>query len=244
MLRKSPLRTPALLAANRCNALRSTGPRTVRGRARVALNALKHGRYARHLGWRLLRADDADRAAVYRDIRSAIFRFRVPCGPLQYRDCERMAAEVWCQLCRIPKRGGTKPECPLDSMGNALRMGDAVCNSAAVPPRDSARPPRAYGRVDIRSWRQGCGVTFWVQRCRFWTEQRLLALLLGDDDSPNDSTRDLLAGMQLEDAVRCRIYRLVRPTVDERLRFGLDRHGNVYPALLGCFLRKLHRSGN
>lgn len=46
MLRKSPVRTPALLAANRRNALKSAGPRTVSGKAPVALNGLKHGRYA------------------------------------------------------------------------------------------------------------------------------------------------------------------------------------------------------
>ena len=40
-LRKSPVRTPALLAANRANSLKSCGPRTPRGKARVPLNALK-----------------------------------------------------------------------------------------------------------------------------------------------------------------------------------------------------------
>jgi len=29
----------------------------------------------------------------------------------------------------------------------------------------------------------------------------------------------------------CRIYRLGRPTLEERLRFGLDRHGNHHPEL-------------
>ena len=43
-LRKSPVRTPAFLAANRANARKSSGPRTPCGRARVSLNALKHGR--------------------------------------------------------------------------------------------------------------------------------------------------------------------------------------------------------
>ena len=41
---KSPRMTAAKLAANRANALKSTGPRTRRGKARVTLNALKHGR--------------------------------------------------------------------------------------------------------------------------------------------------------------------------------------------------------
>jgi hypothetical protein len=45
-LRKSPTRTPALLAANRANAHKSTGPRTLEGKRRVGLNALRHGLHA------------------------------------------------------------------------------------------------------------------------------------------------------------------------------------------------------
>lgn len=46
-LRKSPTLTPALLEANRRNAQKSTSPRTVRGRARTRLNALKGGARSR-----------------------------------------------------------------------------------------------------------------------------------------------------------------------------------------------------
>jgi len=42
-LRRPPTRTPALLAANRANAQKSTGPRTPEGKNRVALSALRHG---------------------------------------------------------------------------------------------------------------------------------------------------------------------------------------------------------
>src|SRR5271167_319516 len=42
-LRKSPVRTLACLTANRANAQKSTGPATPAAKARVALNALKHG---------------------------------------------------------------------------------------------------------------------------------------------------------------------------------------------------------
>jgi hypothetical protein len=45
-LRKSPQLTPALLAANRRNATRSTGPRTPAGKQNSKMNALKHGGYA------------------------------------------------------------------------------------------------------------------------------------------------------------------------------------------------------
>jgi hypothetical protein len=42
-LRRSPLLTPASLAARRANALKSTGPRTERGKQRAWLNGLLHG---------------------------------------------------------------------------------------------------------------------------------------------------------------------------------------------------------
>ncbi len=42
--RKSP--SPKQIAANRRNALTSTGPRSAKGKQRVGLNAFKHGLYA------------------------------------------------------------------------------------------------------------------------------------------------------------------------------------------------------
>jgi len=42
-LRKSPTMTPALLASNRLNAKKSTGPRTALGKARSRLNHFRHG---------------------------------------------------------------------------------------------------------------------------------------------------------------------------------------------------------
>ena len=46
-LRKPPTMTPARLAANRRNARKSTGPRTVRGKGRSRLNGLRTGGYSR-----------------------------------------------------------------------------------------------------------------------------------------------------------------------------------------------------
>ena len=45
-LRKSSRLTPARLVANRLNAQKSTGPRTARGKAWAAMNALKNGLWA------------------------------------------------------------------------------------------------------------------------------------------------------------------------------------------------------
>ena len=42
-LRKSPTLTPILIASNRLNAMKSTGPRTARGKARSRLNRLRNG---------------------------------------------------------------------------------------------------------------------------------------------------------------------------------------------------------
>ena len=42
-LRKSPTLTPALLASNRRNAKKSTGPRTERGKSIARLNSFRHG---------------------------------------------------------------------------------------------------------------------------------------------------------------------------------------------------------
>jgi hypothetical protein len=42
--------TPRLVASNRRNAQKSTGPRTARGKRRVAMNALKHGGYSHEAG--------------------------------------------------------------------------------------------------------------------------------------------------------------------------------------------------
>jgi hypothetical protein len=59
-LRKRRCLTPASLAARRADALKSTGPRTERGKARVALNPLKHGRRAVALRDGLAREGEAD----------------------------------------------------------------------------------------------------------------------------------------------------------------------------------------
>lgn len=47
-LRKSPTLTPALLAANRRNAGKSTGPRTAQGKAWSRLNGFRYGQRSHH----------------------------------------------------------------------------------------------------------------------------------------------------------------------------------------------------
>ena len=66
--------TPASLHARRANALKSTGPQTEQGKARVALNPLKHGRSAVDLPEKLARAGYQQSAAEWRAIRARIAR--------------------------------------------------------------------------------------------------------------------------------------------------------------------------
>jgi len=61
-LRKPPVRTPALVAANRANAAKSTGLRTLRGKQRSSWNALLHGRRSR-AAWDRLPHDERDAEA-------------------------------------------------------------------------------------------------------------------------------------------------------------------------------------
>ena len=77
-IRRSPLLTPRSLAARRANALKSTGPRTRCGKARVSFNALKHGHSIGPAGRaprfreRLLRAGYPHQEALYGDLRSCL----------------------------------------------------------------------------------------------------------------------------------------------------------------------------
>jgi hypothetical protein len=94
-LRKRPTVTPAMLAANRANAQKSTGPRTAQGRSRIVLNALKHGRHAGSFRENLLRAKSKDDAELFQWILDQVhsaFEFRDPW------QAEQLAQQVWSAL--------------------------------------------------------------------------------------------------------------------------------------------------
>lgn len=92
-LRKSPALTPALLAANRQNARQSTGPRSVAGKQRVRLNALKHGLRSRR--FRETVANSAEEAARF-DRTLALFRLGFPpAEPRAERLAERLTRMLW-----------------------------------------------------------------------------------------------------------------------------------------------------
>ena len=91
-LRRSPLLTPASLAARRANALKSTGPRTERGKQRTRLNRLLHGgrlRLIPTLAWQPL-GQQLEFAHIYAALHKALVPRRAELGLLL-----RLASGLW-----------------------------------------------------------------------------------------------------------------------------------------------------
>ena len=70
-----------------------------------------------------------------------------------------------------------------------------------------------YGRI---------GMVFYVQQRRFCTYRRYEAGLLGLESLE-------FPDWTPEEAFRCRVFRLARPRMWERLRFCLDKQGRYHP---------------
>ena len=139
-LRESPVRTAALVAADRANAKKSTGPSTPQGKARVALNPLGHGAYAVRLPEKLLRAGDREGELLYRWLRQEISA-AFPRSLLDDEEqADQMAAKAWCAA-RAARARGAKPECPLDSEPLWLRVPPSI--------KDWARGSAAADRAGI-----------------------------------------------------------------------------------------------
>jgi len=96
--------TPAKLAANRANALKSTGPRTRRGKDRVRMNAMLHGMFCADVV-----APDED-AELFAEFRRAVLRRLSPQDVVELMICDRIVAAQW-KLCRLSARkANTTPD--------------------------------------------------------------------------------------------------------------------------------------
>jgi len=127
-LRKSPTLTPALLAANRRNAQKSTGPRTACGKAWSRMNGLRTGARSRfyHELWQAL--FDAPACSVDKTARAVLTR-EMASHPLfsevvdLFRQAEievvcesRRESRLWSPVRKKDvKLSRPKPESPLES---------------------------------------------------------------------------------------------------------------------------------
>jgi hypothetical protein len=228
-LRKSPCPTPASLAARRANALKSTGPRTACGKARVALNALKHGRRAVGLRERLARAGYRDGEALYCRIRSRLLSTFARPGDDSERHAadrlaDRLANWIWVSQREWRRRQSlqTKLECALKSGTGTPRLTKRTRIVTNNYPYDNGAWPWPPRKIGVHDYYRRIGVVFYAQWKRHWTNQRHKAEMLGIEAFK-------LPNGEMEDALRCRVFRLSRPRMWERLKFCLDKQGRYHP---------------
>lgn len=87
--------TDKQIAANRANALSSTGPRSLTGKARSSLNAVQHGLTSEHA---MLPGENIEE---FRGLRSAMFCSLKPDGAMENQLIERAVSLMW-RLRRFP----------------------------------------------------------------------------------------------------------------------------------------------
>ena len=235
-LRKSPVRTAALLAASRTNGCKSHGPKTLRGKARASLNALKTGRYVVQLRRKLVDAGDREGEALYARIEARVAeafcsgRRPESASPDEEHQLRRLTSLVWCFYARRlprPPSPKTNLECALDSRGE----------DTGILPRTRIQFHDPYRRI---------GLAFWIQRRRvpswkgFWRRhgREFERIAMGLEGAWRPAPE---AAWEWEQALRSRIFRLRRPNIWQRLQYGLYRDGTYSPELEVRGRRELKR---
>jgi len=180
-LRQRPKVTPRMIAANRANAQKSTGPRTGIGKKRVALNALSHGKYTDKLfrsHLLLAREDVGLYDWMYRQIRDNLR----PVGKAQWARAEELARWAWCSCRRAQREGlrsGQRPSTG-SSVWCSLRIPTSLGGSGTKPEyavKSTDSRVTFPSRIHIRVPRTGIRLQFWVRsRRRVWPRVSLTEL--------------------------------------------------------------------
>jgi hypothetical protein len=83
------------IKANRTNALKSTGPRSIRGKNQSKWNALKHGLLAKEV---LITVGDAqEKVEDFNELLEALCTEYLPVGPIEHMLVEKIAVSYWRQ---------------------------------------------------------------------------------------------------------------------------------------------------
>ena len=245
--------TPASLAARRANALKSTGPRTAQGKARVALNSLKHGRSAVNLPEKLARAGYRQGEAEWRQIRARIDRvFEPTFGTSEPESGARTESN---QSGGTPKyRQGV---CPYPNQASLGRKMDRLANWVWCSHREwqqqfgaklksSLKSSMSTTRLSqgSKSWAPPqlrihnpwvrLGLVFYTQLRRGWAERLMMKLILGRL-APGRAPEPGEIEPPMETGLRARVHPLARPRFWERIRYCLDPDGNYHPEWRGKF---------
>ena len=184
---KSPTMTSAKLAANRSNALKSTGPRTYRGRQRVTLNALKHGRNCVPRFFRTRLLQNHEDVALFDWMYDQTLEHIKPTNPRHWKTCESTARLAFCRFLNSTKRyqrlilagdAAVRAEQPATSsvwcsMRYPKRFREDG-DSSPAPTTKRCQVRRLFPcKYQLRFEKTGHELTFWVcQRRRWWPAER------------------------------------------------------------------------
>lgn len=101
--------------ANRKNSLKSTGPKTAEGKAKVSMNALKHGLTSVYV---LIPGEDAEELEAFRE---AMLEGLAPGGTVELWWADRIVA-CWWRLRRVAWMEGELVAARVEEWGNLFRL--------------------------------------------------------------------------------------------------------------------------
>jgi len=173
--------TNARLNANRRNAQHSTGPRTPEGKARAALNALRHGLCAERPVIREL-----EDAALYRQIHDQLLREWRPASVLEIMLVEQIAQLVW----RLRRAASVEAEA-IENLPNERYMGRMP--TSKTPPeralvRDLSRQSPMLLRMQTYQMRLERSLRNALTDLRRLQQERLAM----DETEPADDAEEIL----------------------------------------------------